>query len=106
MKKELKQKWIVALRSGEYKQVPSALELREDDKIIGNCCLGVLCRVADTQIINDRIQPDESGDDMLSSETIEKVGISQTEQNVLIEMNDDLGNSFSEIADWIEAHVN
>lgn len=38
MNAEVKQKWLDALRSGEYKQAKSAL--RNGD---GYCCLGVLC---------------------------------------------------------------
>src|SRR5947199_768483 len=35
------QKWVDALRSGDYKQTIGALENE-----YGNCCLGVACRVA------------------------------------------------------------
>lgn len=38
MNKEVKAKWVAALRSGEYKQATG--RLRSDD---GFCCLGVLC---------------------------------------------------------------
>ena len=41
MKPEIKQRWVAALRSGHYKQGPSAL--RRDDRF---CCLGVLCDLA------------------------------------------------------------
>lgn len=40
MNQEIKQKWLEALRSGEYKQGQSAL--RENDRF---CCLGVLCNL-------------------------------------------------------------
>lgn len=38
MKPEIKDKWVAALRSGEYKQTSAALQTKE-----GFCCLGVLC---------------------------------------------------------------
>lgn len=38
MKKEIKEKWIDALRSGEYTQTQGSLR-----KENGYCCLGVLC---------------------------------------------------------------
>jgi len=38
----MKQEWITALRSGEYKQTTDTLR---DDK--GFCCLGVLCDLVD-----------------------------------------------------------
>ena len=40
MKKEIADKWIAALRSGEYKQVQAYLHTQA-----GYCCLGVLCDV-------------------------------------------------------------
>lgn len=39
MKPEIKERWLKALRSGEYEQGESALKTN-DDKF---CCLGVLC---------------------------------------------------------------
>lgn len=41
MKKRIMQKWVKALRSGEYKQ--TTYRLIDDD---GFCCLGVLCDIA------------------------------------------------------------
>lgn len=41
MNKDVKQKWLAALRSGKYKQ--GALRLRASDSY---CCLGVLCDIA------------------------------------------------------------
>lgn len=40
MNKEIKEKWVAALRSGEYKQSSNRLR---DNK--GFCCLGVLCDI-------------------------------------------------------------
>lgn len=41
MNPEIKQKWITALRSGEYKQGKNVLRSNDDCY----CCLGVLCDV-------------------------------------------------------------
>lgn len=41
MKKEIADKWIQALRSGEYRQAPG--HLKDSD---GYCCLGVLCEIS------------------------------------------------------------
>lgn len=41
--RELVQKWVAALRSGEYKQGYGRLHLAKDNSF---CCLGVLCEVA------------------------------------------------------------
>jgi hypothetical protein len=44
MKKRIKDKWVNALRSGEYKQGRNALmKMGDDGKPAGYCCLGVLC---------------------------------------------------------------
>lgn len=41
MNPEVKQKWVRALRSGEYNQTQGALQDRK-----GFCCLGVLCDIS------------------------------------------------------------
>lgn len=41
MKKEIKKKWVKALRSGKYKQAKGTLNDGEG----GFCCLGVLCDI-------------------------------------------------------------
>lgn len=45
MNKEIKEKWVAALRSGEYKQGKSALKETQDGKD-AFCCYGVLCDLA------------------------------------------------------------
>lgn len=42
MNKEIKAKWIEALRSGKYKQGKAALRTENNEY----CCLGVLCELA------------------------------------------------------------
>jgi hypothetical protein len=44
MKEQVKDLWVAALRSGEYKQTQTVLH--DGD---GYCCLGVLCRVLGKQ---------------------------------------------------------
>lgn len=45
MKKKIMEKWVSALRSGEYKQIDSRLRSMEPDANgqYSYCCLGVLC---------------------------------------------------------------
>jgi hypothetical protein len=45
MNKEIMQKWVAALRSGEYKQIDGRLRSYEPDECgkYSYCCLGVLC---------------------------------------------------------------
>lgn len=42
MKKEIADKWVAALRSGNYKQTTGMLN-RNNESF---CCLGVLCEIA------------------------------------------------------------
>ena len=53
MDKEIKEKWLEALRSGEYIQGEGQLARERFDKI-EYCCLGVLCEVATREGILDQ----------------------------------------------------
>ena len=44
MNERVKQLWVEALRSGEYKQCNYSLR-RDESKVISYCCLGVLCEL-------------------------------------------------------------
>jgi hypothetical protein len=52
MKQDIKERWVAALRSGEYKQATGYLsEIVLDDEgnvkeVVGFCCLGVLSEIA------------------------------------------------------------
>ena len=46
MNKEVKQQWVAALRSGEYKQGKNALRRQYEGEDAEFCCLGVLCDLA------------------------------------------------------------
>lgn len=112
MKKELKKKWVEALRSGKFKQTKKFLCTRKEDTQ-EYCCLGVLCEVMG-------IPKKKSYDNVYSYEfiggTYSTRGLSQTMRHTefgrngqrvhyaLIAMNDS-GKTFSEIADWIEKNV-
>lgn len=48
--KEFAEKWLEALRSGEYKQTSDTLVLEEDTKDYAYCCLGVAGRICDLTI--------------------------------------------------------
>jgi hypothetical protein len=95
MNTEIKEKWVVALRSGDYKQGKG--RLRQD----GNyCCLGVLCDVinpgkwrGDSYYgIHDKTTPYE----------VDKLaGLTYRIKGILTKANDS-GSSFEEIAKVIE----
>ncbi len=105
MKKELREKWIQALRSGNYIQGLEYLEKASVNKDEGMkyCCLGVLCHVIEKDI--DTARRDGGDIELLNDETLEEVGLTHVQQELFSYMND--GNSghkkrtFIEIADYI-----
>lgn len=88
MTKDLKQKWVDALRSGEYKQCQ--LSLKKDNKY---CCLGVLACVSD---------PNFDFNSVDSYSVIRKLGMTDNQMQNFWTMNDSDELSFDEIADYIE----
>ena len=99
--KEFGEKWLVALRSDEYKQTKGRL-----CNNLGYCCLGV------AGIINGYTKND-LGDFGVFNEAFSNmpqllIGPKFDCRNLFVEhvtgMNDD-GKPFSEIADWIEQNV-
>ena len=108
MKKELKERWVAALRSGDYVQSQGCLQ---DE--YGWCCLGVLCNIVDG---TKWIEPDENvkehqydfGNevvviDMPPMDWLENHGLLYGKE--LAEMNDDVVQ-FTEIAEYIKENVN
>lgn len=110
------QKWVKALRSGEYKQTNGTL--RDQD---GFCCLGVLCEVAVKEgviapaVINqhDEYVYAETATSVLPEEVWEWAGLegSSPQSNftegaedgwAYYELNDTVGLTFEEIADILE----
>ena len=97
MDKQIRDKWVKALRSGRYKQ---AREYLYDGR--GYCCLGVLARVQGAK-------PNELEDQSLLEYDLKKysAGIRIKSQKTLAEKNDGTGfdcksQTFKEIADYIE----
>lgn len=106
--KELRTKWVEALRSGKYLQNKGAL--RKDNSF---CCLGVACDVAKlfwTLRLNtgfysvlDKRDTDSFSNEMSLPETLRKqLGLSSAQQSALAHLNDFENSSFEEIADAIE----
>jgi hypothetical protein len=102
--KELKKRWVEALRSGDYLQTDSVLRF-SDDSGDTYCCLGVLCN-----LINPNAWVDEEGgwhwnqqQEVLPEHYHKDLGLAHTFQTYT-HMNDDQGLSFTAIADFIEAN--
>lgn len=110
MQKDIKVKWVKALRSGRYKQCSETLRDTYDGKKY--CCLGVLCNVIDyrgwgKQDLDDSVYvyKESVGESVLPRKLREEVGITEVQQNKLVKMNDDDGKNFKEIANWIEKNL-
>jgi len=105
---EVKQKWLDALRSGEYEQGQAYLRTPK-----GYCCLGVLCDLAakaevipEPELENGAYWYD--GDRYyLSRKVQEWAGLefnnpsSETASDALANLNDE-GLTFTQIADFVE----
>ena len=113
MNPQIKQKWVSALRSGEYQQTQRRLH---DEN--GFCCLGVLC---DLYIKENQLEWEPSSycnnaymfQDMatvLPLSVMEWVGVEEVNPYVnggpftLAELNDN-GTTFNEIANLIEKQL-
>lgn len=108
---ELKSDWTTALRSGDYIQGNHALEIINTD-IRKNCCLGVLCSIMGLERTLIMCEPDgrkivlfDGQVGNLSLSLLGKVGFDSDIQNILINMNDNMGCSFNIIADWIDKNI-
>lgn len=88
MDTELKAKWMAALRSGEYRQTTNTL--CDELPMPSYCCLGVLCVIAKQEL-------DSSAYNWLTKTT--------RDYGPFVEMNDDQGKTFPEIADYIEKNL-
>jgi hypothetical protein len=107
----LKQAWLEALRSGEYRQTRGTLARDKDGNVasfpeeaVEHCCLGVLSDIV------CKLDPNEIWLDYAHVDGV----IDQGQQKTLVDMNDgeyddDTGKfvhySFAQIADWIEQNV-
>ncbi len=93
-----KAQWINALRSGDYKQGVGALFQRSSNQY---CCLGVLGDLHDLVDGKGRLRnPKDHNYCFLPRALLDGVA-----QSYLVDMNDQEGKSFAEIADWIEENV-
>jgi hypothetical protein len=89
-----KEKWITALRSGQYNQTEGHLK-----NTAGYCCLGVLREIMDP---SDFSESKDGG--LLSPKQLAKCNLDYRMQNQLAKLNDN-GSTFAEIADYIEKRV-
>jgi hypothetical protein len=105
----IKQRWLAALRSGEYKQGQHALRSDDGDER-RYCCLGVLCDLIDPtgwmSAPPGMPVPYRHGiaTGMPTYDILEPTELPSAAAQKLAQMNDD-GRSFEEISNWIEVNV-
>jgi hypothetical protein len=115
MKQEIKERWINALRSGDYKQGSGALR-----KADNYCCLGVLCDIIKDDInlewtrqVQDTVYVMDNVPGELPVSVYDYVGLDYpspsvyyaAEETTLIRLNDTINLSFSQIADLIDKQL-
>ena len=114
MNQQVKEKWVSALRSGDYQQTQNYLHTDN-----GFCCLGVLCdlygkehnvewnlAVAEDEDRNYYRFQDHTG--RMPFSVVEWAGVEDCNPYIcgrsLATLND-MGSTFNEIADLIEEHL-
>lgn len=105
MDKDLKAKWVAALRSGEYIQGTTFLYLephssRNDKETF--CCLGVLCDIKFPKTFKTDENPNDQKYYNAVRLDIEGTYVWNGHADTLMRMNDDFYKTFAEIADYIE----
>lgn len=107
MPKDLRDKWLAALRSGEHKQAHNTLI---DRKTGGMCCLGLLQLVADG-VVEDDVYPSEDWRIAHKVRFTGEEGQDGGERPWLPSANEcatrlnDSGMPFVELADHLEAAI-
>jgi hypothetical protein len=109
--KEFAEKWLKALRSGDYEQGTNVLY---KEKTNGYCCLGVACRI---EYPLHYLKASDGYAGLIEKSLhqlkfdLKKIPneLKGDSYNILVRtltrMNDDENYSFDQIADWIEKNV-
>jgi len=116
MNKEIKEKWVKALRSGEYKQ--GCDYLKQEGLVYRYCCIGVLVDIGLEgewrEVLSSgkyKFYPAGENKDgttfyefINGQKYLDKLSITMGQQKALADMNDN-GTPFCQIADWIEKNL-
>lgn len=110
MDAKLKAQWVEALRSGKYKQGQASL--RRGDSY---CCLGVLADISKLGAFIEEaeypgqfkftLQDGESAHGVLPDSMLKMIRLPLAAHEQCWKLNDKEGQSFAEIADYIEANI-
>ena len=114
MNKEIKAKWVKALRSGEYRQTRQKLRGRNG----AMCCIGVLCDIQGAEWGDpSRYKTSDlkfsyaikGTDEYVDAPKRYIAGVHKKSRRRLMKMNDGIDefhkHSFAEIADYIEENL-
>lgn len=102
MDKDLKARWVAALRSGEYTQGRARLR----SAVNTYCCLGVLCEVMGEPAVSDVDGYLYDGQSLwLSDGLVDESGISNAGHSECMRLNDAEKASFADIASYIEREL-
>lgn len=109
MKKDVAEKWVAALRSGEYKQGRGTLRKELSlGTTTRHCCLGVLCEVVDPENVLHWHNHNELTRSIKALTGMRREDGALTTRleghDTLVDVNDILELPFPQIADYIEAH--
>ena len=110
MERKLADKWIAALRSGEYRQTTEVLKEQSEDGGHKHCCLGVLCEIDGSMddYIGQGSPKYRNGpvwNEELAPTHAMALGFGPHEQNYFVDLNDKAGLDFEEIADVVDGWV-
>ncbi len=116
MDKELRERWIAALRSGQYHQGRGGLRFSAENGACKWCSLGVLLDVSgygqwetdNTMVEGEWCYVTQEGQKnfiVLADKTLQQMGILVQAMDRLTGMNDREHASFADIATWIEEHL-
>lgn len=110
MDKEIKAKWVPALRSGKYQQCQGLLKHADGNDQCTFCCIGVLVDVMELGWeVHDpysyKIASTVASVTNLTPEAMLRAGLTVEQESELVDMNDSGMASFDEIADWIEDYL-
>ncbi len=100
--REFGEKWVAALRSGNFNQTQATLK---DDW--GHCCLGVACEIQGAAFYRKKFSfiPVTWGKRFGLPVELLNGELDWTSLPFVLSSMNDKGTPFSQIADWIEANV-